>query len=269
MTKIPKIIHLTWFSGDEMPVQLKRCVDTWKRVLPDFEIKVWTGEMARELNIPFVNEALDARKWAFAGDVVRAYAVWKYGGVYMDTDVKVLKRFDEMLDKPMVFFIETNAKRWAELPDGVLDKDGKCLKPEVYILGRQIQAAMFMGKPGQKCLGEIVDFYRNRHFIKPDGSQDHTISPTIYAKILEKYGFRYKDEDQILDVDGSPVYIYSSKYVVLNPYETHRETVAIHLGTHAWDPRSPWREFKYRIKMSFIGPWLSKHVFKHSRNKKN
>ena len=84
---IPKIIHLCWFSSDPYPVEIKICLDSWRRVLPDYEIKLWDMAAARAIGIPFVNEALDERRWAFAGDVVRFYAVWKYGGVYMDSDI--------------------------------------------------------------------------------------------------------------------------------------------------------------------------------------
>lgn len=254
---IPKTIHLTWFSGDAMPKQLQRCVESWKSKLPDFKIKVWDSDMARALNIPFVNEALDAHKWAFAGDVVRAYAVWKFGGVYMDTDVEVVKRFDEFLDKPIVFFIERNEKQWSEQPKGIIDNNGYCTNPDVFVLGRQIQAAMFMGMPGQKCLGEIVNYYKHQHFIDGDGNFNMRISPSIYAKILEKYGFRYIDDSQLL---GGGIYIFPSKYVALSPYERVSETIAIHLGAHAWDPRSPWKQIKYKIRMSIVGPWLAKLI---------
>lgn len=104
-TLIPKLIHLTWFSGEPFPENLQRCIDSWKQTLPDYKIMIWDMDMARNLNIPFVNEAIDLKKWAFAGDVVRAYAVWKYGGVYMDTDVYVLKSFDDFLNQEWSFLL--------------------------------------------------------------------------------------------------------------------------------------------------------------------
>lgn len=259
--EIPKIIHLTWFSGDEFPPKLQGCINTWKKILPDFEIKLWTMEMARELNIKFVNEALNARKWAFAGDVVRAYAVWKYGGVYMDTDILLLKRFDEFMTKPMVFFIETNAYRWKTYnPEGKLTPEGKCLDPNWFVLGRQIQAAMFMGMPGQKCLEQVVDFYRNRSFLDNEGNPDMSlISPTIYAKVLEQYGFLYADKEQHLNNNIS---VYPSENVANSPYETSTKTIAVHLAEHAWDPRSPWRRLKYYIRMTKFGTFINKFRYR-------
>ena len=251
---IPKKIHLTWFSGDEYPESIKKCLVTWKKVLPDFEVKIWTMDMARALNIPFVNEALDAHKWAFAGDVVRAYAVWSEGGVYMDTDIYILKRFDEFLSYPMVFFIELNQKEWEmDNPEGILDDEGHCLIPELYVKGRQIQAALFMGEKGNVLLKEIIDVYKTMHFIKQDGSYNFTISPCVYAKALERYGFLYLDKEQHL---SEGISVYPSSYVALPQDEIKRNTFAIHLGAHAWDPPKGWGRIKHIIKTSSIYPIL-------------
>lgn len=243
---IPKIIHLTWFSGDEFPINIQKCIDTWHKILPDFKIKIWDMNMARALNIPFVNEALDAHKWAFAGDVVRAYAVWSEGGIYMDTDIYLLKRFDEFLYKSMVFFVEINPTEWRSFnPKGYINKDGKCLKKDWLVRGRQIQAAIFMGEKGHKCLEDIINYYKNIHFIKSDGTPNiQDISPSIYAKVLEKYGFLYKDKDQKL----GDINIYASSYVAISKYNVFLDTFAIHLAAHSWNPRTPWQLLKLKIR---------------------
>ena len=105
-TQVPKIIHLMWFSGDEYPDDIKICLDTWHKVLPEYEIKVWTKEMALECDVPYVREALQCRKWAFAADVIRLYALYKWGGIYMDSDVIVKKSLDDFLDNDVSFFQE-------------------------------------------------------------------------------------------------------------------------------------------------------------------
>lgn len=84
-SQVPKIIHLMWFSGDEYPNDIKICLDTWHKVLPEYEIKVWTKKMALECDFPYVREALQCRKWAFAADVIRLYALYKWGGIYINT----------------------------------------------------------------------------------------------------------------------------------------------------------------------------------------
>lgn len=254
---IPKIIHLTWFSGEEYPDHLKKCIDTWERILPDFKIKLWTMDMARNLNIQYINEALDAKKWAFASDVVRAYAVWKYGGIYMDTDIWLFKRFDDLLNNHIVFFIETNDKYWKNYnPKDVLTDDGLCLDPNWFVLGRQIQAAIFMAEKGHPCLAEIINFYKERSFLDKNGNPNiNIISPSIYAKVLERYGFRYTDKEQHLKND---ITVYPSSYISYTLYERKKNTIAAHLAKHSWNPRTPFQEFKYKIRMSILGGFLYK-----------
>lgn len=78
----PKIIHLCWFSKDPYPLEIKICLASWKRVLPDYTVRVWTYEDAKAIGCKYIDQALSVRKWAFAADVVRFYAVYKEGGVY-------------------------------------------------------------------------------------------------------------------------------------------------------------------------------------------
>lgn len=84
---IPDIIHYCWFSGEEMPPLLRDCMASWRRHMPECEIRLWDMEAVRHIDNRFMREALDLRMWAFATDYVRLYAVERYGGIYMDTDV--------------------------------------------------------------------------------------------------------------------------------------------------------------------------------------
>lgn len=93
----PKIIHLCWFSKDPYPLEIKICLASWKRVLPDYKVRVWTYEDAKAIGCKYIDQALSVRKWAFAADVVRFYAVYKEGGVYMDSDIYLRKRFDRFI----------------------------------------------------------------------------------------------------------------------------------------------------------------------------
>lgn len=88
---IPKIIHYCWFGGKPLPKLAKECIKSWKKYCPDFEIKEW-NEKNSPLNLfPFVEDAVKAKKWAFVSDVIRLYALASEGGIYMDTDVELLK----------------------------------------------------------------------------------------------------------------------------------------------------------------------------------
>ena len=107
---IPKIIHYTWFSGEDYPEEVKACMDTWKKVLPDYEFMLWDAKKLSEINNTFANEAVSVRKWAFASDFVRMYAVYNHGGIYIDTDIEMYKSFDPFLKHRMFIGREGNER---------------------------------------------------------------------------------------------------------------------------------------------------------------
>ena len=181
MERIPKTLHLCWFGGGEYPVEVKACLDSWRRLLPDFKIRVWNYDDALALGIPYVNEALEQRKWAFAADVVRFYAVWKEGGVYMDSDIFLFSRFDDILalDVDFITFHE------------------KC-DPDHKDFG--LQATMFMGVPGNKFCREMLDYYRTQHFLNPDGTQNLLISPERMKEVARRHGYVSEDRELRLDI---------------------------------------------------------------------
>jgi mannosyltransferase OCH1-like enzyme len=92
---IPKKLHYCWFSGEPFPEDIQRCIDSWQKFLPDFEWVKWDREKALATKIPWVSEAIQQKRWAFAADAVRLYALYTEGGLYLDTDVEVLKPFDD------------------------------------------------------------------------------------------------------------------------------------------------------------------------------
>lgn len=94
---IPKIIHYCWISGDPFPEKIQKCFDSWKRVLPDYEIIVWDYEKAHAIGSKWVNEAIETKKYAFVADYIRFYALYHFGGIYLDSDVEVLKSFNDLL----------------------------------------------------------------------------------------------------------------------------------------------------------------------------
>lgn len=110
---IPKIIHYMWFSGEEKTPLAKRCIESWRRFCPDWEIVEWDlAKCAAEgIDNRFFREALAVRKWAFAADYVRLYAVWKYGGFYMDSDIQLHRPIDEFREHGYVSCWERVGKK--------------------------------------------------------------------------------------------------------------------------------------------------------------
>jgi mannosyltransferase OCH1-like enzyme len=95
---IPKKIHWCWLSKDPLLPSVKKCLKSWKRVMPDYEIICWDKERFDTDSVQFVKDACAARKWAFAADYIRLYALYTEGGIYLDSDVLVFRRFDRFLN---------------------------------------------------------------------------------------------------------------------------------------------------------------------------
>ena len=86
---IPKQIHLCWLSGDPYPAKIEKCLASWKKHLPDYEVVLWDTERFDLESVPWVKQAFEAKKYAFAADYIRFYALYNYGGIYLDSDVEV------------------------------------------------------------------------------------------------------------------------------------------------------------------------------------
>ncbi|ALJ04028.1 glycosyl transferase [Pseudalgibacter alginicilyticus] len=157
---IPKIIHYCWLSGDAFPPVIKKCIDTWKEKLPDYEFVLWdTNKFNLESNI-WVKQAFETKKYAFAADYIRLYAVYNYGGIYLDTDVEVLKNFDDLLDRPYIAGSEI---------EGV------------------IEAGVFGAEKHSDWVLDCLNYYTNKFFINADGSFNTLTLPRIMMQqILQK-----------------------------------------------------------------------------------
>lgn len=222
---IPKIIHLCWFSTDPYPVEIKVCLDSWKRVLPDYEIKIWGMKKARAIGMPFINEALDARRWAFASDVVRFYAVYTYGGVYMDSDIFIYKRFDEFI--PEEGFVTFNEK----------------IYPEQELFG--LQAAFFIGSKGNEFCRLMLEYYASRHYVKPDGTFDNEISPFTMKAIADRHGYRMEDSEQHLDI----LTVYPTRHMApRKKFRIGSDTFGQHRVYGSWRKRKFGRRMEIQMK---------------------
>lgn len=175
-------------------------MDTWRRVMPGYRLKLWTTDNFDVASVPYVKEAYEHRKWAFAADYIRMYALYTEGGIYLDSDVKVLKPFDDFLSCSFFSSVEHHPTQLVKTdtarliaPDGSRTGDG-------YVSGMQIQAAVMGAQAGCPFVKEVLDWYQGRHFVREDGSlETQLLAPQIYARVAERHGFLYKDMDQQLD----------------------------------------------------------------------
>ena len=202
--------------------------------MPDYEIKRWSVKNFDVNAVPYVREAFEARKWAFAADYIRMYALYTEGGIYLDSDVKILKPFDDFLDNSFFSSMEYHPTQVEK--DGsaqYIDQDGHRIADK-FISGIQIQAAVMGAEKGCPFVGEVLDWYQDKHFVREDGTlATDVLSPYIYARIAEKHGFVYKDIDQQLD---GRMRIYPSEIFAGNKHEVTPRSYAIHYCAHSWHP---------------------------------
>lgn len=260
---IPKIIHWCWLSGDPLPEKIQRCVDSWSKYLPDYSIKCWTTENFDVHSVPYVEEAYNQCKWAFCADYIRAYALYYEGGIYLDSDVQVLKTFDEFLCHDFfssVEYIPDNVECF-RVKEKCLNSDGTRKESVPYVQGIGIQAAIMGSVKGHSYMKSCLDYYRNIHFRMNKGYDNMAIvAPNIYALNAERYGFKYKNEDQSLE-DG--IMIYKDEVFCIPEFANQR-THAIHLVAHSWyNPTSMQKIYSYLAQCKL----LKKMFDKLERNK--
>ena len=166
---IEKKIHYCWFGGNPLSELAQKCIASWKKYCPDYEIIEW-NESNFDINCcDYVREAYEAKKWAFVSDVERLYALVNFGGIYMDTDVEVLKPLDDLLQYESVSGFEAVDR----IPTG--------------LMACQRQQSLFE---------EFLHDYDNKHFLKPDGSYDITTNVTRITNICLKYGLQLNNKLQ-------------------------------------------------------------------------
>lgn len=187
MKYIPKIIHLIWFGNNLYPPIVDCCISSWKKFFPDYLIKVWNEESFNISDNAFVKEAYEVGKYAFVSDFVRLYVLYHYGGIYLDTDVEVVKNFEELLRDEHAVTGYANSM-WLSTGFMATEKHNDWIKA-------------------------LLEYYENRHFILSDGSYDQRINNAIISEISsQKYGFRKGD----LWLEYGNVRIYPQEY--FTPY---------------------------------------------------
>jgi hypothetical protein len=236
---IPKKIHYCWLSGEAMPQTVERCMESWKRQLPDYELVLWDMNRFDVHSVPYTEEACQVKQWAFAADYIRLYALYTEGGIYLDSDVFVCKNMDEFLRHGFFSSVEMSpAIIQSKIAHHFLNADGSLKNPErdrIFAGGIGLQAAVMGSTAGHPFLKRCLDWYGKRHYLQLDGTYckdpiDGLYAPSIFADNLLEFGFRYKDELQNLQNDiviYPNAYFPNTNFMLENPY-------AIHLCNGSW-----------------------------------
>lgn len=245
---IPKVIHYCWFGNKPIPHDLRVCMNTWRKVLPDYTWKCWNERNFDVNRWPWTREAYREGAMAFVADYVRLYALYHEGGIHMDTDVWMKKPFGDMLQHGFFTAIEYHPEMIAadEQADERLEADGTNRYPGVRVPGIGLLSAVFGAEKGHPYLRSAMAFYEQHHFVQPDGSwYTAEIAPDVMALAAEAYGLKY-DKDVRQELRERMV-IYPSRVMGAAYTQITEETVAVHLSKGSWRRRTILRSLLTRL----------------------
>ena len=208
---IPEIIHAIWFSGEPMPPLYRRCLASWKKYAPGYEIKIWDMESYKPGHCLFFEQAIEHGNWAFASDYARADLLRRYGGIYMDLDVEMLRPIDDLLYNDAYMSFESTDR---------------------------IECGSGMGAgPGHPVIREICESYENRPYLKADGTWDNSTCPVRYTQVIEKHGLK-KDGgfQQVGDITVYPFEVLTGKSFDTGIIYRSELSYTLHHHNGSWIP---------------------------------
>ncbi len=225
---IPKIIHYCWFGRGEKNELAKNCIASWRKYCPDYKIKEWNEDNFDIHSNLYVKQAYEARKFAFVSDYVRLFALYHEGGVYMDTDVEVIKSIDEFLKHHAFSCFENN---------------------------NRISTAIVAAEKGNPWIGDFLSEYTDLTFIKENGKMDLTTNVERITKFsAEKYGLALESSYQ--ELGGGAVTLYPIDYFSPKDWETGNinlteNSCTIHHFSGSWHGEKEKKEAeKYKKKLN-------------------
>ena len=220
---IPKIIHYCWFGENPLPKLAKKCIKSWKKYCPDYELIEWNESNYDIANAPlYVRQAYEAKKWAFVTDYVRLQVVYENGGIYLDTDVEIIKPIEDLLKYDAFFGVQHDNYIATGLGFGAVR--------------------------GNALVYTIMSDYNDIPFIKEDGSFDMLDCPHRNSHIFLDYGFILNGEVQIIN----KISVFSTEYFCPMNWKDRQITVtdntySIHWYTASWHTKD-WHIKQKRLQ---------------------
>lgn len=232
---IPKIIHYIWLGNQDQPEGVLHCIDSWKKIMPDYQFVLWDEHRVDEIDSVFVQEAIAEKKWAFASDVIRLYALEKYGGIYLDTDVLVYRSFDSLLNQHAFIGRENS----------------------VHLQGRStinyLTTCCFGAEKGNLFIKMVLGYYRDRRFVVSNNlllpselRLDMRLNSEIFCILAQTLGYNASilaNEKQVCLNDILTIYPSST----FDSVKVTSETYAKHLALGSWRDK-PRKKIKYTFK---------------------
>lgn len=224
-----------------MPELAQKCIESWHKQLPEYEYKLWNEDNFDINSVPYVKEAYEARKFAFVTDYIRLFALYTEGGVYMDTDVEILKPLDDLLTLPAFTGYEGSSS----------------MSPVTGLMASCANGVW---------VKEQLAYYDDKHFLKVDGSLDMTTNTVIISNIMKANGFVcdgryqvYKNDMHIFPVD------YFCPLNSVRKLKITKNTYCIHHFAGSWNELSKWQKVKMFITSKVLGPDLTDKIVRLKR----
>ncbi len=204
---IPKVVHFLWMS-ETKDEKTEQCLASWRQHLAGYEIREWNGSTFPYNDFVWAREAVQAKSWAYVTDYFRLWVLYNYGGIYLDADVMLQKNFDEYLEYKIFIGTEFTSQLGAH-----------CIGAEA----------------GNPYIKDCLDFYKDRHFIRPDGSLMILPIPRVMTYMLMK---RYAYTGTLANFEAKPIVLDGQMYIFPDNYFTidiaDGRNVAVHLGLGSW-----------------------------------
>ena len=229
---IPRIIHYCWFGKKPLPEMAAKCIKSWRFFFPDYEIKEWNEDNFDVSIIQYTKDAYDDKKYAFVSDYARFWVLYKYGGVYFDTDVEVIKPMDDIIERGPFMGLEIAGKDCKVAPG----------------LGLSVEA-------GNQIYHDILDGFENLDYQMPDGSRNPYSMIPMVTDIMRGRGLIGTESIQM--VDG--IYVYAPDF--FNPLDDStgrlrktENTRSIHWFMKSWmNGENKYKVWMKRIVRRVIG----------------
>lgn len=223
--EIPHIIHYCWFGSKPIPQKYREYIKSWKKYCPEFKIIEWNESNFPINEFSYAVEAYKEGKLAFVSDVARIYALEKYGGIYLDTDVEIIKPLYSVLE-------------------------GKCAVMGWETLSENTIGTGFLAFiPKHKICKEMLEYYKNSHFKQENGKINMTSNTKILGELVKKeYGI--EPSSSIIMKDKTIIYprdYFTAFDTVTKQYAITDNTYCVHHFAASWF--SPWKKAKREIKI--------------------
>ena len=210
-----KIIHYCWFGNNPKSELIKKCMESWKKYCPDYEIKEWNETNFNIHCCKYVEEAYEMKKWAFVSDYCRFWVLFHYGGIYLDTDVEIIKNLDE-------------------LPNTFVGYEEKTIVNSGLIRGAEIN---------DEICKRMIDSYNNDNFIKEDGTLNLQTVCHRETNILKGYGLKCNNTLQIVgNTTVFPIEWFAPKNYYTEKIKITKNTYTIHHYLKSWTNKETGKE---------------------------